>query len=189
MKTSCPVQVNFQKCIGCLQCVRVCPKGVLTSTHMKSTVTYPENCIACGCCSSVCPVGAIIFNGVSPSKIDIESFGDVEENLHTTANQVTSDDEKVPPRFLATLIEKAKFSITTEYNRKFNIIVLNTDKTYPQLVCVVSDKLYYVDDLRFLSTLSLILTQHNIHWKFVDYTDESNDITCALAVGKPQSKN
>ncbi|EKE38711.1 hypothetical protein ENUP19_0061G0129 [Entamoeba nuttalli] len=183
----CPVQVSFNKCIGCLQCIRVCPTKVLTSTHMKSTVSFPERCISCGCCSSVCPVGAIIFNGVSPQKIDVESFGDVIPVLKNTEGKVNSDDEEVPKKLISQMIEKAKYSIQSNNYRKLEFKVLtDVDPKYHQLVCTIGTEKTYDDDVKFLSTLSLILIQNNIHYEWTEFTDPTQNITCALAIGRPK---
>ena len=45
-------------CIGCMQCVRVCPKGAITVSDNLSRIDS-EKCIKCGLCAAKCPTGAI----------------------------------------------------------------------------------------------------------------------------------
>lgn len=51
-----------QKCIGCLACGDVCPKGChdrLEGLHRY----HRDNCISCGACADVCPSGALSIAG------------------------------------------------------------------------------------------------------------------------------
>ncbi|KAL7716421.1 4Fe-4S ferredoxin-type domain-containing protein [Entamoeba marina] len=179
----CPVQVNFQRCIGCLQCVRECPKSVLTSNHMKSTVTYPEKCIACGNCVSVCPVGAISFHGIVPNKLDLESFGDITEVLKKE-NQLRNHS-KVHTKQLRLLLDQAKYSYSDDnfYERRVKIIEDDDDK-YKQIICTVGDESTQENDIRFLSTLTTLLNQHNIAYEWIDnYSLVDYHVTSALAIG------
>lgn len=46
-------------CIGCSNCMRVCPTHALRISNGKA-ILYPNRCIDCGECYRVCPVNAII---------------------------------------------------------------------------------------------------------------------------------
>jgi pyruvate formate lyase activating enzyme len=45
------------RCIGCLECVDVCPQGAVTPTA-DGVVTDPEKCVLCGRCAATCPAEA-----------------------------------------------------------------------------------------------------------------------------------
>ncbi len=45
-----------ESCIGCMQCVNVCPAQAITMDNPK--LTNNELCISCGACISICPVNA-----------------------------------------------------------------------------------------------------------------------------------
>ena len=50
------VRVDLNKCIGCENCVNICPMDVFyfnTEAH-KSVIAYPENCQGCGQCYLNC---------------------------------------------------------------------------------------------------------------------------------------
>lgn len=50
------VRVDLNKCIGCENCVNICPLDVFyfdEEAH-KSVIAYPENCQSCGQCYLNC---------------------------------------------------------------------------------------------------------------------------------------
>lgn len=51
-------QVDKDKCIGCQNCVNVCPEKAIAMTDGAAFI-HKENCIGCGECLTVCPVTAI----------------------------------------------------------------------------------------------------------------------------------
>jgi ferredoxin hydrogenase large subunit len=58
------VDVDKNLCIGCKNCVDICPTGAVKSTDPKKRwapahIPYPEACIYCGQCLINCPVNAI----------------------------------------------------------------------------------------------------------------------------------
>ena len=51
------IRVDLNKCIGCENCVNICPLDVFyfdPEAH-KSVLAYPENCQSCGQCYVNCP--------------------------------------------------------------------------------------------------------------------------------------
>lgn len=50
------IRIDLNKCIGCENCVNICPMDVfyfLPEKH-KSVLAYPENCQSCGQCFVNC---------------------------------------------------------------------------------------------------------------------------------------
>ena len=68
------VRVDLNKCIGCENCVGICPMDVFyfnTEAH-KSVIAYPENCQSCGQCYLNCQGRALgmtndMFGFATPS--------------------------------------------------------------------------------------------------------------------------
>ncbi|MBQ4132980.1 MAG: 4Fe-4S binding protein [Desulfovibrionaceae bacterium] len=48
-----------ENCIGCGECVDVCPVNVYEMDNNKSVPVNAEECIGCMSCVEVCPVEAI----------------------------------------------------------------------------------------------------------------------------------
>ncbi len=50
------VRIDLNKCIGCENCVNICPMDVFyfDSEAHKSVLAYPENCQSCGQCYLNC---------------------------------------------------------------------------------------------------------------------------------------
>lgn len=51
--------IDRETCIGCGDCVRCCPTGVLGQQDDKAALLSPELCIYCADCEALCPVSAI----------------------------------------------------------------------------------------------------------------------------------
>lgn len=62
-KTWYPI-IDYDKCIGCLACVKFCPHEVYTVKGGKPFVAKPENCVEfCrGCQRGACDNDAISYN-------------------------------------------------------------------------------------------------------------------------------
>jgi NAD-dependent dihydropyrimidine dehydrogenase PreA subunit len=51
--------VDVEKCIGCGECVEVCPVDVYELRDGKSVVVMEEDCLGCESCIEVCEEEAI----------------------------------------------------------------------------------------------------------------------------------
>ncbi len=56
-------QVNINKCVGCLKCLKTCPFGAIVEDTLRSgkkvAKVIETVCAGCGVCTSTCPCGAI----------------------------------------------------------------------------------------------------------------------------------
>jgi uncharacterized protein (DUF362 family)/NAD-dependent dihydropyrimidine dehydrogenase PreA subunit len=55
------------KCVGCGDCEKICPKGAVTSDDKTAEIDYSK-CIRCFCCHEVCPENAIRLGTVRIKK-------------------------------------------------------------------------------------------------------------------------
>ncbi len=53
------VEVNAEKCVGCGECVDICPVEVFELQDEKSVPVNAEECLGCESCIEVCEEGAI----------------------------------------------------------------------------------------------------------------------------------
>lgn len=56
------LSLDTDKCIGCGQCITVCPHRVLALANKKAKIVDGEGCMECGACETNCPAGAITSN-------------------------------------------------------------------------------------------------------------------------------
>ncbi len=56
-------KTDFDKCIGCGTCARICPEGIIKMIKNKDGKPKPKTdydfCKGCGLCAEECPVKAI----------------------------------------------------------------------------------------------------------------------------------
>ncbi len=57
-KTALPI-IDLQRCIGCGECVRLCPTQAVALKDQRAAIVQPERCNFCELCERYCPQGAI----------------------------------------------------------------------------------------------------------------------------------
>jgi ferredoxin len=53
------VAFDYEKCVSCGMCVKVCPASTLEMIEKKPRMTQTLECMMCSDCVAVCPEGAI----------------------------------------------------------------------------------------------------------------------------------
>jgi NAD-dependent dihydropyrimidine dehydrogenase PreA subunit len=53
------LEIDSRRCVGCGECVTVCPHPVLSLIDGRSSIVDRDACMECGACSRNCAVGAI----------------------------------------------------------------------------------------------------------------------------------
>jgi NAD-dependent dihydropyrimidine dehydrogenase PreA subunit len=56
------IEIDTDKCIGCSDCVDICPADVLELRDGISVPVHLEECIGCGSCAAVCEHRAITMD-------------------------------------------------------------------------------------------------------------------------------
>jgi len=57
-------EVDSEKCVGCGECVEICPVEVYELQNEKSVVVKEEECLGCESCMEVCEQKAITVSEV-----------------------------------------------------------------------------------------------------------------------------
>ena len=53
------IRFDYDNCIGCASCVRLCPMGYLTMEDGRPVIKERRKCIGCGHCAATCPKQAV----------------------------------------------------------------------------------------------------------------------------------
>jgi len=53
------IKIDYEKCIGCKECIKACSYGVLEWLDEMPIVVNPSSCALCLECEKGCPVNAI----------------------------------------------------------------------------------------------------------------------------------
>ena len=56
------LRLTVEKCIGCGNCVLVCPHRIFRLHEQKAEILDPDACMECGACAKNCPTNAIYVN-------------------------------------------------------------------------------------------------------------------------------
>jgi nitroreductase/NAD-dependent dihydropyrimidine dehydrogenase PreA subunit len=65
--------IDRDKCIGCGECVRVCPSQTIAMQDGRAVVTGDRS-LACGHCAAVCPVEAVRVEALDPDSFRFHTF-------------------------------------------------------------------------------------------------------------------
>lgn len=61
-KTGDFIKIDEEKCIGCMNCIKVCLGGCFEMMEKKARIKSLKKCMECASCWYVCHEGAIMFS-------------------------------------------------------------------------------------------------------------------------------
>lgn len=130
------VKIIREECIGCGQCVEVCPFEAINIVDEKAVIN--ENCTVCGSCIEVCPTDAIHKEELEKKKTNIDEY----EGIWVFAEQRNGELLNVSIELLG---EGKK--IAKKLNTKLTAILLghNVDDLAEKLINYGADNVIYIE--------------------------------------------
>ncbi len=130
------ITICESKCIGCTNCIRVCPTEALRVKNQKAKI-IEKRCINCGQCVSVCPHNALY--GVSDSLDDIEKFT-YKIALVDPVFYAQFYEDVLKPQEILNKVQQLGFDMVYEVSRSSPIITDYTKKYLqnPKAIPVIS---------------------------------------------------
>ena len=126
------IKINYDKCVGCLRCTRVCIWTIIEERDGKPYVLEDKapGCIKCMHCGIVCPEGAIEWKGqpmmISEDKpIVSDTFPeDLESFLLTRRSYRDFRDQEVDPEVIKQALEVASWapSAKNQHPAKYYVV-------------------------------------------------------------------
>lgn len=76
------IRINADRCVGCFQCIEVCPGSLIKENNKKAYIKYPRDCWGCVSCVKECRFGAIGYYlgadiGGNGSTMNVTYEGDI----------------------------------------------------------------------------------------------------------------
>lgn len=142
------VQIDYNKCVGCLKCTRVCIFSIIEPRDGKPYVLEDKaGCAKCMHCGIVCPEGAITFNEkpmmVSEEKpIPADTFTeDIEGFLLTRRSYRDFKPELVEPEVIKKALEVAAWAPSAKNQHPTKYIVLSGRDKIDKMMEIILDYL------------------------------------------------
>ena len=135
------IQIDLDKCVGCGDCVPVCPFGLLEIIDSK--VQLKEGCTLCGACQEACVYEAILIETLP----ETEALSDRHRGIWVFAEQRDGRLKSVAYELLAKGRELAD-SLKTELSA---VCFGHSIDEINQLIAYGADKVYLVDSPDFVN--------------------------------------
>ena len=135
------IQIDLDKCVGCGDCVPVCPFGLLKVIDDK--VQLEEGCTLCGACQEACAYEAILIETLP----ETEAVSDRHRGIWVFAEQRDGRLKSVAYELLAKGRELAD-SLKTELSA---VCFGHSIDEINQLITYGADKVYLVDSPDFVN--------------------------------------
>ncbi|MBS3814055.1 MAG: FAD-binding protein [Candidatus Bipolaricaulota bacterium] len=135
------IKIDREECIGCGECVEVCPVDALSLDSEEKAVVDEDTCTSCGLCISTCPTNAIETK-IMARKGDTSQYSGVWVFGETNDGNL----KEVGPQLLGKGRELA-----SEFNDQLSAVVIGSDVKDAAAKCgnYGAEKVYMVEGEEF----------------------------------------
>lgn len=136
------ITINQSKCIGCGQCVNICPFTVLKMNDAHKAEVTEKHCLECMHCAIICPVQTITFDGENVIGEEVkelpENTADIVENLIKQRRSYRKfETRKVPRVEITEMITSASLVASAKNTHPTKWLVLDDESEIKGLMDII----------------------------------------------------
>lgn len=147
------IGINKEKCITCLECVKICPASLYfkgpTKIGDKRDVIFSDpynSCIMCGHCISICPTNAVLFeNAESPVEFEgtkdpssLINYKDLMKILRSRRSIRSFKSGHVPKEDIEAILDAMRYAPSAMNAQSWEYLVITDPQEIERLrQCVI----------------------------------------------------
>ncbi len=138
------ITINKKKCIGCRQCIDVCPFTVLETDENGKPYASDKACIKCMHCAAICQSGAITFDNEAAAIESVQDFPstivqDVELLIKQRRSYRKFTERKPNRTEISRIISIADLSPSAKNQHPTDWIVIDSKEIIENMMDVILD--------------------------------------------------
>ncbi|MEG1574695.1 MAG: nitroreductase family protein [Bacteroidales bacterium] len=124
------ININYDTCIQCENCVKICPASIFFTENGKIVLRNEDGCIVCGHCVGVCPTDSVVHSDFPKSKIhkinraELPSPDQLMLLISSRRSNRAMGKKEVPEDKLQMILEAAHRAPTAENKQLINFTVI-----------------------------------------------------------------
>lgn len=139
------MEIQRELCVGCGQCVQVCPFTVLKIDEEGKAVNTGKACIKCMHCGAICPQGAITYHGkaavleeaVKPLAADCPRL--VEELIYQRRSYRRFLKKEIPDEVLTQALRAGMWAPSAKNQHPTKWIVIRSGEVQDKMMQLILD--------------------------------------------------
>lgn len=142
------ISINFEKCVRCGRCARVCTLGVVTMKDGTPAIANMEKCMQCHHCYAACPVGAISIDDLDATRAMPEVLPSPESILNLLKHRYSCREyeSRIVSKEKLSYLESALNLAPTGCNaRDTRYVILDTEEKVAEFRARVAERLLKID--------------------------------------------
>ncbi|UWP59543.1 nitroreductase family protein [Ruminococcus gauvreauii] len=133
------ITIDQRKCIGCGQCIQVCPFTVLKRGDGGKAVHTGKPCVACMHCAAVCPKEAITYDGESAVSEKVRPLPEqcsaaVEQLIFQRRSYRRFQKKQVPRELIKKALDAAMIAPSAKNQHPDRWILIETEAVKTELM-------------------------------------------------------